>query len=164
WGIPFESGIAETGVVAWIDPPQAGERQPALGLRADFDALPIQEDTGLPYTSRNPGVMHACGHDGHTSILLGAARILWRLRNQLPQPVKLLFQPAEENGAGAQRMTEAGALSNRIGGRRVRAMFGLHGSPLMPVGCFATKAGALLAGCSDFEIIVHGRGGHAALP
>jgi amidohydrolase len=164
WGIPYEADIAETGVVAWIDPPRAPVDQPAIGLRADMDALPIREETGLAYSSTIPGVMHACGHDGHTSMLLGAARALWERRGDLPQPVKLIFQPAEEQGAGAMRMTDAGVLTPRIGGRNVNAMFGLHCSPLIPVGSFATKIGPLLAGCCDFEITVHGSGGHAALP
>jgi hippurate hydrolase len=164
WGIPFRAGLAKTGVAAWIDPPGVSTHEPALGLRADIDALPILEETGLSYASQNPGLMHACGHDGHTAILLGTARILWQARNRLPHPVKLIFQPAEENGAGAQRMTEAGVLSDKVGSRRVRAMFGLHGSPLIPVGVCATKAGSLLAGCCDFEIAIHGTGGHAALP
>jgi hippurate hydrolase len=164
WQIPFTAGVAETGVVAWIDPSDARRNEPAIGLRADLDALPIAEESGLPYTSTHPGRMHACGHDGHTAILLGAARVLSQVRNQLPRPVKLLFQPAEEVGAGAQRMIDAGALSDKVGGRRVSAMFGLHGSPLLPHGWYATKPGALLAGCSDFEITIHGTGGHAALP
>jgi hippurate hydrolase len=164
WGIPFTSGIAETGVVAWIDPPHAPSRHPAVGLRADLDALPIHEETGLPYASKNAGVMHACGHDGHTAVLLGAAHMLWDRREKLPQPIKLIFQPAEEDGAGAKRMTEAGVLSDKIGGRRVQAMFGLHCSPLIPVGTYATKIGPLLAGCCDFEVVIHGTGGHAALP
>ncbi len=164
WGIPFQAGVAETGIVAWIDPPRAERGQPAIGLRADMDALPIIEDTGLPYSSCNTGVMHACGHDGHTTMLLGAAHALWERRSDLPQPVKLIFQPAEEQGAGALRMTEAGVLTDRVGGRPVRAMFGLHASPLIPVGTYATKTGPLLAGCCDFAITVHGSGGHAALP
>ncbi|MFL5340923.1 MAG: M20 family metallopeptidase [Gemmataceae bacterium] len=164
WGIPFTAGLAQTGVVGWLEPSEAAADMPAVGLRADLDALPIEEATALPYASTTPGVMHACGHDGHTSLLLGAAYILSKLRRKLPRPVKLVFQPAEENGAGAQRMVEAGALAERVGGRRVAAMFGLHGSPLIPVGVVASKPGPLLAGCCDFDIVVHGSGGHAALP
>jgi amidohydrolase len=164
WGIPHVAGVAETGVVAWIDPPHAGAADAAIGLRADLDALPITEATGLPYASTVPGRMHACGHDGHTSILLATAKALLQIRDRLPRPVKLLFQPAEEIGAGAQKMIEHGALSEKVGGRKVSAMFGLHGTPHLPVGVVATKAGPLLAGCSDFEIVVRGFGGHAALP
>jgi amidohydrolase len=164
WGIPYVAGVAETGVVAWIEPPHAEAGAAAIGLRADLDALPITEATGLPYASTVPGRMHACGHDGHTSILLAAAKVLLEMRNRLPQPVKLLFQPAEEIGAGAQKMIEHGALSDKVGGRKVTAMFGLHGTPHLPVGVVATKPGPLLAGCADFEIVVHGVGGHAAMP
>lgn len=164
WGIPFQNGLADTGVVAWLEPPGARHNLPAIGLRADLDALPITEESGLSYASTHPGRMHACGHDGHTAVLLGAARLLAQMRSQLPYPVKLIFQPAEEEGAGAQRMIDDGALSDKIGGRRVVAMFGLHGSPFLPHGWYATKPGPLLAGCSDFEITIHGTGGHAALP
>jgi hippurate hydrolase len=129
-----------------------------------MDALPIVEATELPYASQNHGVMHACGHDGHTAILLATARILNETRNELPRPVKLIFQPAEEFGAGAQRMIEAGALSSAVGGREVSAMFGLHGTPYLPVDWVATRPGPLLAGCTDFEITIVGSGGHAALP
>ncbi len=164
WNIPFVNGIAETGVVAWLEPPDAEPDQPAIGLRGEMDALPILEATDLPYSSTNPGIMHACGHDGHTSILLATAYILSKLRKRLPRPVKMLFQPAEEEGAGAQRMVEAGALTEKYGGRRVAAMFGMHGSPLLPVGMVACKPGPLLAGCCDFDIVLHGSGGHGALP
>jgi amidohydrolase len=164
WGIPHVAGVAETGVVAWIEPPHAECGGAAIGLRADLDALPITEATGLPYASTVPGRMHACGHDGHTSILLATAKALLEVRDRLPRPVKLLFQPAEEVGAGAQKMIEHGALSAKVGGRKVTAMFGLHGTPHLPVGLVATKPGALLAGCTDFEIVIHGVGGHAAMP
>ena len=164
WGIPFRNGLAETGVVAWLEPPGARVEAPAIGLRADLDALPITEESDLPYISTNPGRMHACGHDGHTAILLGTARVLAQMRSLLPRPVKLIFQPAEEDGAGAQRMIDDGALSAKVGGRQVSAIFGLHGSPFLPHGWYATKSGPLLAGCTDFEITVHGTGGHAALP
>jgi amidohydrolase len=164
WGIPFVAGIAETGVVAWIEPPHIHNGTAAVGLRADLDALPITEASGLPYASIIPGRMHACGHDGHTSILLATARVLMQIRDQLPQPVRLVFQPAEEFGAGAEKMIQHGALSEKFGGRRVAAMFGLHGTPHLPVGFVATKPGPLLAGCMDFDIVIHGVGGHAAMP
>jgi amidohydrolase len=164
WGIPYVAGLAETGVVAWIEPLHVHNGSAAIGLRADLDGLPIVEASGLPYASIHPGRMHACGHDGHTSILLAAAKVLLQIREKLPRPVKLVFQPAEEVGAGAQRMIEHGALSAKVGGRRVAAMFGLHGTPHLPVGFVATKAGPLLAGCVDFDITIHGTGGHAALP
>lgn len=166
-GVPFQAGLAKTGVVGWLAPDGAAGAAPAIGLRADIDALPIAERTGLPYASRNPGLMHACGHDGHTSILLATARVLAKKRNQLPRPVKFVFQPAEECGvgsAGAERMIAEGALSEAVGGHRVASMFGLHGTPYLPVGHVATKAGPLLAGYADFEIAVTGTGGHAALP
>jgi amidohydrolase len=166
-GVEFQAGLATTGVVGWLTPDGAAADVPAVGLRADIDALPIAERTGLPYASRNPGLMHACGHDGHTSILLAAARILAKKRSQLPRPVKFVFQPAEECGvgsAGAERMIAAGALSAAVGGHRVGSMFGLHGTPMLPVGHVASKAGPLLAGYADFEISVTGVGGHAALP
>jgi len=164
WGVPFAAGLAETGVVAWLEPPDVAPEVPAIGLRGDMDALPIEEATGLPYTSTEPGRMHACGHDGHTSVLLGAAYILSKMRRRLPRPVKFLFQPAEEVGAGAQKLIEAGALEERIGGRRVTATFGLHGSPFLPVGMVASKPGPLLAGCIDFDIVIRGSGGHGAMP
>jgi amidohydrolase len=163
-GVPFVAGLAETGVVGWLCPDHSRPGDAAVGLRADMDALPIAELTGLPYSSRNPGLMHACGHDGHTSVLLATAKILARYRNLLPRPVKFVFQPAEEFGAGAERMIEAGALSDRVGGHPVTAMFGLHGSPLLPVGMVATRPGPLLAGCVDFEVTLSGGGGHAAMP
>src|SRR5258708_2065210 len=145
WNIPFVNGIAETGVVAWLEPPGAQPDQPAIGLRGEMDALPILEATGLPYSSTNPGIMHACGHDGHTSILLATAYILSKLRKRLPRPVKMLFQPAEEDAAGAQRIVEAGALTEKFGGRRVAAMFGMHGRPLFAGGMGGCKPGPLRA-------------------
>jgi hippurate hydrolase len=166
-GIPFQAGLAKTGVVGWIVPDNSAPDATAVGLRADIDALPICERTGLPYASQNPGLMHACGHDGHTAILLATARILAKRRNLLQKPVKFVFQPAEECGigsAGAERMIADGALSETVGGHRVDSMFGLHGAPQIPVGYVATKSGPLLAGYADFEMVVTGVGGHAAMP
>jgi amidohydrolase len=163
-GVPFTAGLAGTGVVGWLEPPGAVADSPAVGLRADMDALPITEQTGLPYSSQHPGVMHACGHDGHTAVLIGAARVLAKLKPKLPRPVKFVFQPAEEFGAGAERLVEAGVLAERVGGRRVASMFGLHGSPYLAVGQAATRPGPLMAACTDFDVRILGEGAHAALP
>ncbi|MEX1090636.1 MAG: amidohydrolase [Phycisphaeraceae bacterium] len=167
-GIPLVPQVAGTGVVGWIVPEdEAAARQPAVALRADMDALPITEETGLPYASCGEdyrGRMHACGHDGHTTILLGAARVLNKLRSRLPRPVKLIFQPAEEVGGGAQRMIEAGVLDERLGGCAVGRIFGLHGWPGLPLGTIATRPGPMMASTDLFHIKVQGKGGHAAMP
>jgi len=151
-----------TGVMAHIP---SGEGA-AIGLRADMDALPIIEESDLDYASIVPGVMHACGHDGHTAILIGAARVLARLarEHELPRPVSFVFQPAEEGGAGGQRMVEEGCLSGAVIGPQIKFMFGLHGWPRLPLGSVGTREGALLAAADMFDIIVTGTGGHAALP
>ena len=164
-GVDFEAGLAVTGVVGWIVPDDTDRAAAeAVGLRADMDALPIFEETGLQYASQNEGKMHACGHDGHTTVLVGAARVLARLRDRLPRPVKLLFQPAEEGKAGAAKMIEDGVLEETTGGTRIGMMFGLHGDPRSSVGRFATCAGAFMAATDEIRITVTGRGGHAALP
>ncbi len=161
-GIPYQADIATTGVVGWIV--NDDHRGDAIGLRADMDALPITEETGLPYASQTPGLMHACGHDGHTTVLLGAARVLHAIRDRLPCPVKLIFQPAEEGGAGAARMIEQDVLTDAIGGVAVGRMFGLHGINLLDVGQYGVRIGAFLAANASFHITLRGRGGHAALP
>ena len=154
-GIPYQKGLAGgTGVVGLID--RGGDK--CVALRADMDALPIVEETGLPYASERPGVMHACGHDGHMAILLAAAAILQKA--DFVGKVKLVFQPAEEGGCGAQKMVEDGVLEKP----QVGAIFGLHGWPGLKVGTVATKPGALLASVDGFTIRVTGRGGHAAAP
>ncbi|MEM1210977.1 MAG: M20 family metallopeptidase [Planctomycetota bacterium] len=165
-GVPFEAGLAETGVIGWIVAEQHGEaeRSRGVGLRADMDALPILEATGLAYASVNEGVMHACGHDGHTAALLGAAELLWGMREELPRPVKLVFQPAEEGGAGAKRLIEAGALDAEVGGLKVTEMYGLHGWPESEVGTWASRAGPILAATDEVRVVVRGKGGHAAVP
>jgi amidohydrolase len=137
--------------------------RPCVALRADIDALPIQEMTGLAYASTHPGRMHACGHDGHTATLLGAAAILKPLQDQLPVCVKLIFQPAEEEGGGAGRLVQAGVLDGRIG-PAPRAIFGLHGWPGLPVGCVASKPGPLLAATDVFSATILGKGCHGAYP
>jgi amidohydrolase len=150
------TGIARTGVVGVIRG-RAGER--AIGLRADIDALPIVEETGLPYASKNPGVMHACGHDGHTTMLLGAARYLAETRN-FPGTVYVIFQPAEEGLAGGALMIKEG-LFERF---PMEMVFGMHNWPEAPEGVFLWRPGPIMAACSNFEIVITGRGGHAALP
>jgi len=162
--VPFEAGLAETGVVGWIVPDGEAGKRSAVALRADMDGLPITEQTGLDYASRNVGCMHACGHDGHTAILLGAATVLAARRDTLRRPVKLIFQPAEEGGAGAERMIRAGALDESIGGVRVGAIFGLHGWPDLPLGTLASRPGPMMASTNTIRMAVTSTGGHAALP
>ena len=163
--VPYEAGLAETGVVGWIMPEDdAAAKRTAVALRADMDALPITEQTGLPYASRFDGRMHACGHDGHTAILIGTARVLSQLRAALPRPVKLLFQPAEEGRAGARHMVEAGVLEARVGGVAVERIFGLHGWPQMALGEVHTRPGPMMAGSTSFAVEVTGPGGHGASP
>ena len=162
--VPYRAGLARgTGVAAYLPATTAdGAARPPIALRADMDALPIDEATGAPHASRSPGVMHACGHDGHTAILLGAAKVLSSLADR-PNPVIFLFQPAEEGGAGGKRMVEEGTLAGP-GGLEAAVVYGLHGWPDVPVGHVATRPGALMAACNRFDIVVTGRGGHAAQP
>ena len=134
--------------------------EPCVGLRADMDALPIHEEADVPFRSEIDGKMHACGHDCHTSMLLGAARLLKEQESTLPGTVKLLFQPAEEGGAGGKRMREEGVLENPA----VQRIFGLHVWPLVEAGSIAGRAGTFLAAAGAIEIIVRGKGGHAAMP
>ena len=151
--IPHQSGVAGTGIIATIGADKEG---PCVALRADMDALPIKEDTGLPFASSNEGVMHACGHDGHTAMLLGAAALLDP--DQLSGPVRLLFQPAEETGCGAEKMMEEGALDG------VDAIFGGHVDRHYPTGSIAITDGAVNAASDEFWIHICGKGGHAARP
>ena len=162
-GVPFAAGLAGTGIVGWIVPPGV-EGRAGIAFRADMDALPIEERTGLPHASKIPGRMHACGHDGHMAVLLGAARVLAKMRGALPRPVKLIFQPAEEPGEGAKGMIEAGALGAAIGGFPLEAIFGLHGWPQAPLGTVAVRPGPFLASTDAFRIRVEGKGGHASAP
>ena len=165
-GIEFKAGLAGTGVVAHLPTTDPRHRdKPSVALRADMDALPITEQTGKPYASGTPGVMHACGHDGHTTILLGAARVLSRLER--PNPVTFVFQPAEEGGAGAEKLCDEGALhgGDKGGvGAPVGRIFGLHGWPQLDVGVVASRPGPLLAATDEIEIVIRGSGGHAAYP
>ena len=151
-------GIGRTGVVAVIKG-QSDTKGRVIGLRADMDALPIEEASGVDYASTVPGKMHACGHDGHTAILLGAAQYLSETRN-FDGTVVLIFQPAEEGGAGGKAMCDDGMM-DRWG---IQEVYGLHNMPGLPIGSFATRPGPLLASADEFEIVVTGKGGHAAAP
>lgn len=144
----------ETGVVAEI----GSIASPVIALRADIDALPIQEISGVPFTSRHDGVMHACGHDIHTSVMLGAALLLKQQEASLPGTVRIFFQPAEENFSGANLLIKAGALDH------VAAVFGMHNAPELPYGTFATRGGSFYAHIDRFQITVTGKGAHAAQP
>ncbi|HIK43516.1 MAG TPA: amidohydrolase [Leptolyngbyaceae cyanobacterium M65_K2018_010] len=157
WGIEHQTGVAETGVVAVIEGDQPG---PVLGIRADMDALPIQEENPVPYCSQHPGVMHACGHDGHVAIALGTAHYLAHYRHSFAGTVKIIFQPAEEGPGGAKPMIEAGALTQP----QVEAMIGLHLWNNLPLGTVGVRSGALMAATEFFYITVQGKGGHGALP
>ncbi|WP_075997626.1 M20 aminoacylase family protein [Salaquimonas pukyongi] len=151
------TGIGRTGVVGVIRGSQAGGR--VVGLRADMDALPIREETGLPYASKNDGKMHACGHDGHTAMLLGAAQYLAETRNFAGTAI-VIFQPAEEGGAGGEAMVKDG-LMERFG---IEEVYGLHNMPGLDVGKFAICEGPIMASTDEFTITIKGRGSHAAMP
>lgn len=155
-GIAYQHPLAETGVVATIG---AGDG-PCVALRADIDALPIEEAADVPFRSEMPGRMHACGHDCHTAMLLGAAKLLKAREREIRGTVKLIFQPAEEGGAGGKRMCDEGALDNP----RVERIFGLHVWPLLPTGSIGSRTGTFLASAGSLAITVKGKGGHAAMP
>lgn len=151
------TGIGKTGVVGII---RGGKGNGStIGLRADMDALPITEISGKPYASQTPGKMHACGHDGHTAMLLGAAKYLAETRN-FAGSVAVIFQPAEEGGGGGNEMVKDGMM-DRFG---IAKVFGMHNMPGLPVGQFATRPGPIMAATAEFTITVKGHGGHAAMP
>src|ERR1700759_4646474 len=156
-GITHQPGIGKTGVVGLI---QGGRPGPVLAIRADMDALPIEEKSGLPFASTKPGLMHACGHDVHTTTLLGVAAVLKQLAPQLAGTVKLVFQPAEEGLGGMRAMIDEGVMD----GPKVDLALGFHNHPEMPVGTFGFVHGACLAASDRFDIVVRGKSGHAAYP
>ena len=155
-GIPFQKDIAITGVVGMI----GDGNGPCIALRADMDALPIHEETEVDFKSEIDGKMHACGHDCHTAMLLGAARILKENEGLIKGTIKLIFQPAEEGGAGGKMMRDEGVLTNPD----VQQIFGLHVAGQLPTGMLASREGTLLAATGSLKIIVKGNGGHAAAP
>lgn len=152
-----ETGVGRTGVVGIIKG-RHGDG-PAIGLRADMDALPITETSGVEWVSQNPGKAHSCGHDGHTSMLLGAAQYLAETRN-FRGSVALLFQPAEEGGAGGLAMVEDGVMDRF----NISEVYGIHNMPGLPVGQFAMRKGPIMAATDEFDLFITGRGGHAAQP
>jgi amidohydrolase len=165
YGLKYIGGLAKgTGVLGYLPPTDAAAAgKPSIGLRADMDALPIVENTGKPYSSTTPGVMHACGHDGHTAILLGAARVLSHMTHR-PRGVHFVFQPAEEGGAGGRAMCEDGVLDGKVLGPKIEKMYGLHGWPTLPVGIVGSRPGPLLAATDDVVVTIKGEQSHAAYP
>ena len=159
WGIPIHRGMGVTGVVGIIKGRDGGASGRAIGLRADMDALPMQEHNDFEHKSQHDGKMHACGHDGHTAMLLAAAQHFAKERN-FDGTVYLIFQPAEEGGGGARVMIEDGLFKQFD----VQAVFGMHNWPGMAAGQFAISSGPVMASTSDFKITIHGKGGHAAMP
>jgi amidohydrolase len=156
-GLEFRAAQGLYGTLALIP---GRNHKPMVGLRADIDALPIVERSDVPYRSQNHGVMHACGHDGHTATLLGAAWVLSQLREELPGSVACVFQPAEENGGGGRQLLESGFLA----ALPIEAFFALHAWPYIPTGAVGIRYGAMMSAIDDFKIIVNGKGGHAAHP
>lgn len=156
WGIPIHRGMGRTGVVGIL---KNGNSTRTVGLRADMDALPMTEANAFAHASRHPGKMHACGHDGHTTMLLGAAQQLARQRN-FDGTVYLIFQPAEEHGGGAREMMRDGLFEKFP----CDAVFGMHNMPGVPAGSFAVSSGPVLASNNEFKLVIRGKGGHAAMP
>jgi amidohydrolase len=156
-GLEVQTGIAQYGVIGLMKTDRPG---PTLMIRADMDALPLKEDTGLPFASEHEGVMHACGHDAHMAMVLGAATVLNKIKNELKGNIKFLFQPAEEGPGGAKPMIEAGVMENP----KVDYSFGCHVWPDIPEGTIGVRPGPFMAAMDRFDIKIKGRGGHGAMP
>lgn len=156
WHIPYKT-ITETGLYVDIEGAKDGKH---IALRADIDALPITEKSNVDFPSQNKGVMHACGHDGHTTILLGAVYHLWQYRDQLKGSVRCIFQPGEEADGAAEQLIQAGVLTHP----NIENIIALHVWPKLPLGTIGTIKGPVTASCDDFVIKVHGKGGHGARP
>ena len=156
WGYEVHRGLAKTGVVGVL---RVGDGQKRIGLRADMDALPITEASGKPWSSKKPGIMHACGHDGHTTILLGAAKYLAETR-RFNGTLNLIFQPAEEGRGGGELMVQEGLFEKFP----CDAIFGLHNMPGLPVGQFCFRPGPMMASMDHYRVTVTGNGGHGAMP
>lgn len=159
-GLEVSTGIGKTGVVALVEADGTPLDAPTVMLRFDMDALPIHEQTNLPFRSQNQGVMHACGHDGHTAIGMGVAQLLTQYRQALPGRVKLVFQPAEEALGGALAMINDGVLNDP----KPAAAFGLHLWSRLPLNHVVVQSGPLWAAADGFDLVVHGKGGHGAMP
>lgn len=161
-GLDVRTGVAKTGVVATLE---GGSRGPTVALRADMDALPIEEQNEFDFASKNPGRMHACGHDAHTSSLLGTAAILHSIRDDLRGTVRFIFQPSEERiPGGAKPMIEEGVLKGENGSSQPSAIFGQHVQPDLPAGKIGVRSGMYMASSDELYVTVHGEGGHAAAP
>ncbi len=160
-GIPHQKNVAVTGVIGIIRGKHHSDNEPCVGLRSELDALPIVEQTNAEYTSQNEGIMHACGHDVHTAIHLAAAEYLWSIRDELPKPVKLIFQPGEEkNPGGASLLIKENVLHNP----KVGSLFALHVYPEMEAGKVGFREGLYMASCDEIYITINGKGGHGAMP
>jgi len=158
WDIKYKEGYSKTGIVAWIKG-SGGNSDKSIGLRADFDALPITEINEVKYKSKNHGIMHACGHDGHTTMLLGAAKYLSE-NNNFDGTVHFIFQPGEEGFGGGEIMINEGLFEDF----KIDEVYALHNWPELPLGTFGISTGPMMAAVDEFDIVVKGRGGHAAMP
>ena len=158
WDIEFKDGYADTGLIAWVKGSK-GDSKKSIGLRADFDALPMSEKNNFDHKSSNEGMMHACGHDGHTSMLLGAVKYL-KENNDFDGTVYFIFQPGEEGFGGGEIMINEGLLSDF----NIDEVYALHNWPELPLGHFGVSTGPMMAAVDEFDIIVKGKGGHAAIP
>ena len=158
WNIDFKTGYANTGIVAWIKG-NRGNGEKTIGLRADFDALPMTEKNSFDHKSMNEGMMHACGHDGHTTMLLGAAKYI-KENPEFDGTVYFIFQPGEEGFGGGEKMIQDGLFNDH----KIDEVYALHNWPELPLGHFGISTGAMMAAVDEYDIIIKGKGGHAALP